>query len=219
MSYILEVIKNFLLYAPAALICISFHEASHGLVAYWLGDNTAKNRGRLTVNPLAHIDIMGLVCMIVFHFGWARPVPVDPRNFKRPKVGMALTALAGPVSNLLLSLILMCIYVALWNLGLTSRLITALAEFLFITAILSCGLAVFNLLPVPPLDGSRLLLPLLPNRVLAKIMPYEDTIRAILMVALLLGFMDGIIGTAQTVLANHILAAAIRIVLAISGLF
>jgi Zn-dependent protease len=93
MSYILEVIKNFLLYAPAALICISFHEASHGLVAYWLGDNTAKNRGRLTVNPLAHIDIMGLVCMIVFHFGWARPVPVDPRNFKRPKVGMALTAL------------------------------------------------------------------------------------------------------------------------------
>lgn len=219
MSYILEVIKNFLLYAPASLICISIHEASHGLAAYWLGDKTAKERGRLTVNPLAHIDIMGLVCMIVFHFGWARPVPVDPRNFKNPKVGMAITALAGPMSNLLLSLVLMCIYVALWAVGLNSRIITALAQFLFITAILSCGLAVFNLLPVPPLDGSRLLLPLLPNKILAKILPYEDTIRAILMVVLLLGFMDGIIGSAQSVLANGILQMSIRIVTGITGLF
>jgi len=217
MSFILEVIQNFLLYAPAALICISFHEASHGLVAYWLGDNTAKERGRLTVNPLAHIDIMGLVCMIVFHFGWARPVPVDPGNFKKPKLGMALTALAGPVSNLLLSLALMCVYVALMAFGSGGRILTAAAEFLFITAILSCGLAVFNLLPVPPLDGSRLLLPFIPNHVLAKIYPYEGTIRTVLMVLLLLGFMDGIIGSAQNYLANGILTAAIRIVMGIAG--
>lgn len=217
MSFILEVIQNFLLYAPAALICISFHEASHGLVAYWLGDRTAKEQGRLTVNPLAHIDIMGLVCMIVFHFGWARPVPVDPSNFKKPKAGMALTALAGPVSNLLLSLVLMCIYVALTVFGGGGRIITAAGEFLFITAILSCGLAVFNLLPIPPLDGSRLLLPFIPNRILAKIMPHEGTIRAVLMILLLLGFMDGIIGTAQNYLANGILSVAIRAVMGVTG--
>lgn len=217
MSFILEVIQNFLLYAPAALICISFHEASHGLVAYWLGDRTAKEQGRLTVNPLAHIDIMGLVCMIVFHFGWARPVPVDPSNFKKPKAGMAVTALAGPVSNLLLSLVLMCIYVALTVFGGGGRIITAAGEFLFITAILSCGLAVFNLLPIPPLDGSRLLLPFIPNRILAKIMPHEGTIRAVLMILLLLGFMDGIIGTAQNYLANGILSVAIRAVMGVTG--
>ena len=215
MNFILEVIQNFLLYAPAALICISVHEASHGLVAYWLGDNTAKQRGRLTVNPLAHIDIMGLVCMIVFHFGWARPVPVDPRNFKKPKLGMALTALAGPVSNLLLSLLLMSIYVAIMGFGATGRIAMALAEFLFITAILSCGLAAFNLLPVPPLDGSRLLLPFIPNKILARLLPYEHTVRTLLMVLLLLGFMDGIIGSAQNVLANGILNAAIQVVMGI----
>lgn len=219
MSFILEVIQNFLLYAPAALICISIHEASHGLVAYWLGDNTAKEKGRLTVNPLAHIDIMGLVCMIVFHFGWARPVPVDPSNFKKPKAGMALTALAGPVSNLLLSLVLMCIYVTLWSVGFGGRIGAALGEFLFITAILSCGLAVFNLLPIPPLDGSRLLLPFIPNHILAKLLPHEGTVRAVLMVLLLLGFMDGIIGTAQNFLANGILQAALTIVMGITNLF
>ena len=88
-----------------ALLCITFHELCHGLVAYKLGDNTAKDAGRLTLNPIKHIDIMGLLMIIVFKFGWAKPVPVNMNNFKKPKSGMAITALAGPVSNIFLSII------------------------------------------------------------------------------------------------------------------
>ena len=89
-----------LIVVAASLLCITFHETCHGLVAYWMGDPTAKKQGRLSLNPLRHIDIMGLVMMAVCHFGWAKPVPVDMRNFRRPKAGMALTALAGPVSDI-----------------------------------------------------------------------------------------------------------------------
>ncbi|MEF9972124.1 MAG: site-2 protease family protein, partial [Oscillospiraceae bacterium] len=93
-----------------ALLCITFHELCHGAVAYKLGDNTAKNAGRLTLNPIKHIDIMGLLMMVVFKFGWAKPVPVNMNNFKNPKRDMAITALAGPVSNVILAAFVLLIY-------------------------------------------------------------------------------------------------------------
>lgn len=158
-----------------SLLCITLHELAHGWVAYKLGDNTAKERGRLTLNPLRHIDPVGLVMMIALRFGWAKPVPVDMRNFKNPKQGMAITALAGPMCNLLLSCALLFIYGLIFQpLG---RMGGAFAGFLLNTvstaSYLSLALAVFNIIPIPPLDGSKVLFSLLSEESYWKLMRYE----------------------------------------------
>lgn len=169
-----SVLVNMLISIIPALICITFHELSHGFVAYKLGDNTAKNAGRLTLNPIKHIDIPGLIMMIAFRFGWAKPVPVNMDNFKNPKKGMAITALAGPLSNIILAIVfLFCyglFYASLAKLGTTGRVI---AELLYVTANISVYLAVFNIIPIPPLDGSKVLFSILPNRYYYKLMRYE----------------------------------------------
>ena len=105
-----SVVTNALYYVIPALVCIVLHELAHGYVAYRLGDNTAKYAGRLTLNPLRHIDPVGLLMMVIVHFGWAKPVPVDMRNFKNPKRGMAITALAGPAANVLITLLALVLY-------------------------------------------------------------------------------------------------------------
>ena len=143
-------------------------------MAYRLGDNTAKRAGRLTLNPIRHIDPMGLLMMVVFRFGWARPVPVDMRNFKNPKRGMALTALAGPVSNLLLAAVALLLYgllfIPLRRMGGAGEFI---GQFLTITAYLNTALAVFNILPIPPLDGSKVLGAALSDRAYWSLMRFE----------------------------------------------
>ena len=148
-----------LIVVAASLLCITFHETCHGLVAYWMGDPTAKKQGRLSLNPLRHIDIMGLVMMAVCHFGWAKPVPVDMRNFRRPKAGMALTALAGPGSNVLLAYVAVLFASASAAVYICSgsKVVYYLWLFFFYLEIMSAGLAVFNLFPIPPLDGSHAL--------------------------------------------------------------
>jgi len=159
-----------------ALICITFHETCHGLVAYKLGDPTAKRAGRLSLNPIRHIDWMGLAMMVVFHFGWAKPVPVNMMNFRDPKKGMAITALAGPASNLLLSAVMLALYGPVYVLavmGYGGMSASIIGEMIFTTAYLSLALAVFNLIPVPPLDGSKVLFSLLPEQSYWKLMYYE----------------------------------------------
>lgn len=162
---------------PAALLAIIFHEISHGYVAYLLGDRTAKNSGRLTLNPIQHMDPLGLLCMILFGFGWAKPVPVNPYFFKNRKFGMALVSIAGPVSNLLMAVLSMSVILAISLLEIESQaLIGALnvvVQFFLVFAILNIGLAVFNLIPVPPLDGSKILFSLLPRRAYGFILKYE----------------------------------------------
>ena len=161
------------------LLCLTVHETCHGLAAYALGDPTAKRMNRLSFNPLHHIDWLGLASMVICGFGWAKPVPVDMRHFKDPKAGMAVTALAGPVSNFLLAMLLLFIASLVPNEWAFS--------FLLSTAILSIGLGLFNLVPIPPLDGSKVLFALLPQRAYYTLMRYE---RYGMVVLLLLVWLD-----------------------------
>lgn len=161
---------------PIVLVALTFHEYSHGLIAYKLGDPTAKYMGRLTLNPLKHLDLVGTLCMIVCRFGWAKPVPVDMRQFKNPKRGMALCAIAGPISNLLLGFIGTFIF---WLLVLIFPNILFnyyLRYFLSLFAILNIYLAIFNLIPLPPFDGSRVLTAFLPDKYYIKLLQNERKI-------------------------------------------
>ena len=157
----------------AVLICLTVHETCHGLAALALGDPTAKRLNRLSFNPLHHIDWLGLAAMLLVGFGWAKPVPVDMRYFKDPKKGMALTALAGPASNFLLAAAALLPVRWLMRYGTATTFTLWLVEFLLMLAIMSLGLGLFNLLPIPPLDGSKVLFAFLPDRAYLQLMRYE----------------------------------------------
>jgi len=174
-----EMLMNAIVIAIPALICITIHELAHGYIAYRLGDNTAKQMGRLTLNPIKHIDLVGLVMILLVGFGWAKPVPVNMRNFRHPKWYMAITAIAGPLSNIFLAVIVILLYVLL---PMATPVIVI--EIVFRMALLSIVLAIFNLLPIPPLDGSKVLFSLLPEDKYNKLMQYER-FGMILIIALL----------------------------------
>lgn len=166
----------FLARIVAFLTAIPFHEAAHAYVSSKLGDPTAKNLGRLTLNPIKHIDPWGFVAMMTIGIGWAKPVPVDPRYYKDRKVGMALTAAAGPLSNLLLGYILYILYkIAYYVLMVTAGGYTAhtVSQFILILSYINVNLAFFNLLPIPPFDGSKIFGLVLPNRLYFKMQEYE----------------------------------------------
>ncbi len=190
-------IISLLLSVPIALISLSVHETAHGFVAYKLGDPTAYNYGRLSLNPIKHFDLFGFLCMVLFGFGWAKPVPVDTRYLKKPKRDMALTGAAGPISNLLLALLFAILLRLELEIvirtsvgGFTEQALWWLQVFLYRGIQLNIGLAVFNLIPVPPFDGSRIFLTLLPTNLYFKIMKYEKYLYIVLMVALFLGLLD-----------------------------
>ncbi len=167
-------LRDILLRVAAVFLCLTIHETCHGLAAYALGDPTAKRAHRLSLNPLRHIDWLGLLMMVVAGFGWAKPVPVNPNYFKKPKQGMAVTALAGPVSNLLLAILLLLIARGVYiRAALTGSFSATWFAFLLDTASLSVGLGLFNLVPIPPLDGSKVLAVLLPDKAYDWLMHYE----------------------------------------------
>lgn len=148
----------------AVLLCLTVHETCHGLAAYALGDPTARRAHRLSLNPLRHIDWFGLLMMFAAGFGWAKPVPVNPNYFKKPKQGMALTALAGPVSNFLLALLTLLAARIFCDVAAYSETNQRILDYLLMVAVLSIGLGLFNLVPIPPLDGSKVLFAVLPDR-------------------------------------------------------
>ena len=187
---------NTAIFAVLALLCITVHELAHGYTAYRLGDNTAKEMGRLTLNPIKHIDIVGFAMIIFVGFGWAKPVPVYMQNFKHPKWYMAVTAIAGPLSNIILAVIVIFVYMLLpspyggYNslLGvLLSDSSNLVAELIFRLALLNIALAIFNLLPIPPLDGSKVLFSLLPKKYYYKLMKYERYGMILLLILLFSG--------------------------------
>ena len=164
---------DMLLRLAAVLLCLTVHETSHGLAAYALGDPTARQAHRLSLNPLRHIDWFGLLMMFLAGFGWAKPVPVNPNYFKKPKQGMALTALAGPMSNFLLAFIMLLAARIFCDVAAYSEANQRILDFILMVAILSIGLGLFNLVPIPPLDGSKVLFAVLPDRAYDQLMRYE----------------------------------------------
>lgn len=180
----------YLIRALVTLVAIPFHEAGHALASWLLGDDTAKREGRLSLNPFAHFDLLGTLCMVFVGVGWAKPVSTDPRNFKNPKVGMAFTALAGPAANLVLAYLAMVGWKLMYYWAPANQATLLAATFLQYMVSMNVGLAVFNLLPVPPLDGSRILLVALPQRIYFGLMRYERVILVVMLAAVWSGFLD-----------------------------
>lgn len=177
-----------------ALIALPIHECAHGYAAYRMGDYTAKRQGRLTLNPLAHFDPIGTIAIILFGFGWAKPVPINPLNFENPKKGMMISSLAGPMSNIGLAFISMVLYKLSYlpvYMGASGAFISTVQTFLLYMITINITLGVFNLIPIPPLDGSRIATYFLPQHIYFKIMQYENIIFIGLMVALWFGILDG----------------------------
>ena len=205
---------SFLLTLPIALISLSVHETAHGYIAYRLGDPTARNLGRLTLNPIKHLDPIGFLCMILGGFGWAKPVPVNARYFKNPRRGMARTGVAGPISNILLASFFALIYEILFALLKDVRFTSELAfnvalislQFLSLAAYLNVALAIFNMIPIPPFDGSRLLYAFLPPKTYFSVMKYERYI----MIALLIMLFTGILDRPLNVTTNFVLNGIFR---------
>ncbi|MBQ5755040.1 MAG: site-2 protease family protein, partial [Oscillospiraceae bacterium] len=159
-----EMIMAYLLRAVVMLVAIPVHEAAHAWASWKLGDDTARRAGRMSLNPMAHFDPMGAVCMIFVGVGWAKPVGINPYRFRRPKQGMALSAAAGPASNLVLAFFSLIAYKLIYYLAPATALWEVLFSLSYYMVALNINLAVFNLLPVPPWDGSRIAWAFLPQR-------------------------------------------------------
>ena len=179
-----QALISILLSLPVILIALSSHEAAHAYIAYKMGDRTAYNLGRMTINPIKHLDPIGSLCMLVFGYGWAKPVPINARNFRNPKRGMALTAIAGPITNLILGVISAVLYAVTLFLcnrfvldiiqnELLGNIMNVLLTFFYLGGMMNLILAVFNLIPLPPFDGSRFFSLFLPTKWYFAIMKYE----------------------------------------------
>lgn len=191
---------NYLLNLPGLLIAIVFHELAHGFTAYILGDNTAKEEGRLSLNPLKHMDPVGFIFMLVFKFGWAKPVPIIPMNFKNRKRDTILVSIAGPISNFLMAIVVGFII----NLDLVkSKLVF---QMLIITLWYNIMLGVFNLLPFPPLDGSKIIASFLPRKLEYNFYKYEKYLYLILIGLIATDLIDKIIGPLIDIALNILLS-------------
>ena len=201
---------SILINVPITLIALTGHEFAHGWVSTKLGDPTPKMQGRLTFNPLAHLDLVGTILMILTGFGWAKPVIVNPRYYKDTKKGMALTAAAGPLANLIMAFIALLIYAILFavnrkfGLGIDGA-VEAVGFIARIFAVRNLCFMVFNIIPIPPLDGAKVMGMLLPDGAYYKMLQYERYSMILIMVLSLTGVFSSIIGTGVNIVMNGIL--------------
>lgn len=173
------------------LCCMPVHEMAHAYAAYKCGDDTAKLKGRLTINPFAHLDLIGTLMILFFGIGYANPVPVNPARLKHPRKDMALISFAGPLANIIMSFIFIFLTYFLMFIAPTNNVIYMVASFFSYAAQVNVTLAVFNLIPIPPLDGSKILTAVLPDKIYFKLMRYERYVMIGLFVLLFLGVLNG----------------------------
>ena len=213
-SSLLRDLPLYVLSLPILMLAFSVHETAHGYVALKLGDPTARNLGRLTLNPIKHIDPIGFICMMIFHVGWAKPVPIMTRHFRNPKRDMAITGAAGPLSNLSLALIFLVLLrvvmlfftdafyddtmrflvsnsSTVYKGSLSFTFASLLVYLLELGVIINISLAIFNLIPIPPFDGSRIFYAFLPQRLYFAVMKYERILMLIVLGLFVIGFLDG----------------------------
>ncbi|MBE7051984.1 MAG: site-2 protease family protein [Ruminococcaceae bacterium] len=194
-----EGILSLILSIPGLLLAIIFHEFAHGWAAYLMGDNTARYSGRLSLNPLHHLDPVGALCMLLFRFGWAKPVPINPNNFKNHRKGVIIVSLAGPFANFVIGLISWILaYASQLLLGTVSSFAMFLVNIFVISGYMNVGLMVFNLIPIPPLDGSKILLEFLPYRWQYKIYQYERYFSLILLLLVYGGTMTPVLSVIRS---------------------
>lgn len=207
-NYLTNLIPK-LIVLPFLIFSLSMHEFAHGYVAYKLGDRSAKNMGRLTLNPLAHLDFVGTLAMVFFSFGWAKAVPVNPYYFKNPKRGMAITALAGPLSNLFMAFIGTVAYVLYWRFTkvYSTNVVNAFLYFIQVNLVLMA----FNLIPFPPLDGSKLVYAVLSDKAYFKLMQYERFGMIALILLSYFGFFSNYLSNAVSSVSSTMINFVLKI--------
>lgn len=200
----MDYLISLLLSVPGLLLALSMHEFAHGYAAYKMGDNTAKYDGRLSLNPFDHMDPIGTLCLLFFRFGWAKPVRINPYNFKNQRAGIIVVSLAGPFMNFILALISAIIAEIVARYMVYSNIALFLYQVFYISEAINIGLMVFNLIPIPPLDGSKILLEFLPYRYREYFYRVERYSFIILILLCYSGFLNPILTVMQSSISSLI---------------